>query len=263
MSRPRPAPGRLRGAVVILGLSLAACAPAFTSHPPGSARAVGFDFERDTLAFPNQVRAENPGRPVVFANYCILMARTVTQFFRFARFAPDRPPLPAEGYAPLVREVLAIDPWEPPRRHEERVAIPGYPDLRAFSRAQESVLKAALGSNVMSMFHWRTWRVAVRLSAGHQRGVAAELMREIDAGRPAPLMITNFPDPDLLNHAVLVYDYRSRSRVVEFLAYDPNDPGTPLAIHFDPAGPGFWVGALPYSPPGKIRAFRLYATPWL
>ena len=118
MSCPRRAPGRLGEAVVILGLSLAACAPALTSHPPGLAHAAGFDFERDTLAFPNLVRAEQPGRPVVFANYCIVMARTTTQFFRFARFAPERPPLAAEGYARPVREVLAIDPWEPPRRHE-------------------------------------------------------------------------------------------------------------------------------------------------
>ena len=110
--------------------------------------------------------------------------------------------------------------------------------------------------------HWRTWRVGVRLSPDHQRGVAEELVREMDARRPAPLMITNFPDADLLNHAVLVYDYRRRSGMVEFLAYDPNDPGTPLGIHFDPATFGFWVGESPYSPPGiflRVPALRLSA----
>jgi hypothetical protein len=191
------------------------------------------------------------------------MARAATQIFRFARFAPDRPPLAADAYTALVRQVLATEPWQAPRSEAERTVIAGYPDLRALSAAHEAAVKAALGSNILSMMHWRTWRVSLRLSPAHQRGVAAELTREADAGRPAPLMITNFPEPDLLNHAVLVYDYRRRSGVVEFLAYDPNDPGTPLAIYFDPAISSFWVGELPYSPPGKIRAFRLFASPLL
>jgi hypothetical protein len=260
--RPRRALGWPRAAVAALGLGLAACAPALTSEWTDTA-AGRFDFDRDTFAFANMVRAEHPGRADVFANYCIVMARAATQFFRFARFAPDRAPLPAGAYTALVQQVLAIDPWDPPRREPERVVIPGYPDLRTLSWAQEAAVKAAFGSNILSMMHWRTWRVGVRLSADHQRGVAEELVREMDARRPAPLMITNFPDADLLNHAVLVYDYRRRSGMVEFLAYDPNDPGTPLGIHFDPPTSGFWVGELPYSPPGKIRAFRLFGSPLL
>jgi hypothetical protein len=259
--RSRRAPGRRLAAACVLGLALTACAPALTSHRP--AAAPRFDFDRDTFAFANLVRAEHPDRAEVFANYCIVMARAATQFFRFARFAPDRAPLAAEAYTALVRQVLAIDPWQAPRRDPERIAIPGYADLRALSEAQEPAVKAALGSNILSMMHWRTWRVVLRLSPYHQHGVAAALIRETDAGRPAPLMITNFPEPDLLNHAVLVYDYRRWSRVVEFLAYDPNDPGTPLAVYFDPAGSGFWVGELTYSPPGRIRAFRLFGAPLL
>jgi hypothetical protein len=260
--RPRRAPGWPRGAALALGLGLAACAPVLAPGQPDAA-APRFDFDRDTFAFANMVRVEHPGRSDVFANYCIVMARAATQFFRFARFAPDRAPLPPGAYTDLTRKVLAIDPWEAPRREPERVVIPGYPDLRALSRAQEPAVKAAFGSNILSMMHWRTWRVAVRLSSSHQRGVATELIQEMDARRPAPLMITNFPEPDLLNHAVLVYDYRRRFGTVEFLAYDPNDPGTPLGIHFDPASSGFWLAEQPYSPPGKIRAFRLFGSPSL
>jgi hypothetical protein len=73
-------------------------------------------------------------------------------------------------------------------------------------------------------------------------------------------MITNYPDADLLNHAVLVYGYRDEAGVSEFLAYDPNDPGSPFGLFFDRTASGFSVPPLTYSPPGRIRAFRLYTS---
>jgi hypothetical protein len=99
------------------------------------------------------------------------------------------------------------------------------------------------------------------LGRGHQQRLAAELAAEVDAGWPVPIMITNHPEMDLLSHAVLVYGYRRVTRVVEFLAYDPNDPGTPLALQFDPETRAFWVEPLPYGPPGRVRAFRIYTSP--
>lgn len=252
----------------LLGLALAACAPVRLDvpvelAPSGTAGPARFDVRRDIFAFPNLVRANHPGRTDLFANYCILMARGASQFFRFARFDPDAPPVPADAYVRLVREVLDVAPWALPRPPTERVIIPGYPDLHTFSRAHEATMKAAFGSQIPSMWHWRNWRVGLPVGPGHQVRVAEELLREVEAGRPAPVMITNFPDPDLLNHVVLVYDRRVRSGVVEFLAYDPNDPGNPLGLHFDPATRGFWIGSVPYGPPGRIRAFRLYTSPLL
>lgn len=270
MRRAWAAAGPRVALVVLLGVGLAACATAGREPappmlavatdgpaPPGA----GFEVGRDTFAFPNLVRAENPTRSIDFANYCIVMARAASQFFRFARFAPEHPALPPEEYTRLAREVMGVAPWEPPRPENRRIVIPGYPDLHALSRAQEAAIKTAFDSNMLSMLHWRTWRVALPLGSGHQTRVARELLEELDAGRPVPVMITNFPDPDVLNHAVLAYEYRVHSGGVEFRVYDPNDPGTPLGIHFDPATRGFWVGPLPYSPPGRIRVFRLYTSP--
>jgi len=258
-SRPRSRLVRVAG----ITLAVSACAPTLLLGPPGGGEPARFATGRDTFAFANLVRAERPGLNDGFANYCIIMTRAASQFFRFARFAPEAPAATPEAYTRLTRQVLAIDPWAPPPVEVARVVVPGYSDLHAFSRAQEPAIKAAFGSSVWSMVHWRTWRVGVPLSAAHQRQVARELMAEVVAGRPASLMLTNFPHPDLLNHAVLVYDYRIEARTVEFLAYDPNDPGTPLGLRYEPATQAFWVAALPYSPPGRIRAFRLFASPSL
>jgi hypothetical protein len=269
----RPGPRRLRrGARLAPALLLAFWLPACASTLPpaaGPAPASGsppprpFVTGRDTFAFPNLVRAHSPERSVAFANYCIVMARGASQFFRFARFVPEAPAVSDAEYARLTRQVFDVPAWRDPWPATRRVQIPGYPDLHAFSRAREAAVKAAFDSSVLSMLHWRTWRVALPLLPGHQPRVARELVAELDAGRPAPVMISNFPDPDLLNHAVLVYGYRPSASVVEFLAYDPNDPANPLGLYFDPASRGFWIGALPYSPPGRVRAFRLYASPLL
>jgi hypothetical protein len=272
--RPGPrgyaSPAR-RAPLVLVGLLSSACAVAAASGSgsldpilrPGPASRAAFEPGRDAFGFLNLVQAEHPERAGGFSNYCIVMARAAGQFFRFARFAPDRPPLAPARYTELVRQVLAEPSGATPGAAPARVEIPGYADLHAFSTAQEPAIKAAFGSSFWSMVHWRTWRVALPLGARHQYGVARELRAEVDAGWPAPVMITNFPDQDLLNHAVLVYDYRVRRDVVEFLAYDPNDPDNPLALTFQPATRGFWVETLPYSPPGRVRAFRLFASPLL
>jgi hypothetical protein len=243
-----------------LGLLAAACA-SLPPPEPGGAGAARFALERDAFAFPNLVRAERPGRNDGFANYCLVMARAAGQFYRFARFDPARPAVPRPEYERLVRLVLDRAPWAPPVPEAERVTIPGFADLRAFSAAHEDLLKAAFGSSVLSMVHWRTWRVGVDFPRAHQERLARELAAEVAAGRPVPLMITNFPHPDILNHAVLVYGRRPGLQGVEFLAYDPNDPGSALGLYYDPVSRGFWVGPLTYSPPGRVRAFRLYTSP--
>jgi hypothetical protein len=251
----------LRLRVVVLGVVLAGCAAA----PPdrAGARPPAFEIGRDTFAFANLVRAERPGWNDDFANYCLVMVRAASQFYRGARFDPALPPVGVEAYTRLAADVLARAPWAPPAPAAERVVIPGYPDLHAFSRAQETAIKTAFGGQIPSMVHPRTWRVGVAFSPAHQAALADELVAEVDAGRPAPLMITNFPHEDLLNHAVLVYGYRRRAPGLELLAYDPNDPGSPMGLVFDEQHRSFWVPPLPYSPPGRIRAFRLYTSPLL
>ena len=250
-------------ALVILtavGLLATACAGAPPPGPPSTGRG-RFDLDHDAFAFANLVRAERPGWNDDFANYCLLIARGTSQFYRFARFTPDQPAVSPEEYERLVRVVFGRAPWAPPATEADRVSIPGYADLRSFSAAHEATIKAALGSNVLSMMHVRTWRVGVDFSPEHQERLARDLIAEVEADRPAPVMITNFPHDDLLNHSVLVYDRRPAHQGTDFMAYDPNDPGSPLTLYYDEGARAFWVGPLTYSPPGRVRAFRLYTSP--
>ena len=99
--------------LVGLALVAAACAPvqmrAPTADLTAKAEVPGFVFATDTFGFPNEVRAHNPRAE--YANYCFVLARSLRQFFLFARFDPDAPRLSSEEYVERVRAV-DVSGWE-------------------------------------------------------------------------------------------------------------------------------------------------------
>ena len=220
-------------------------------------------FGVDTFAFPNESRSKNQGKPDLYANYCFVMARAVTQFHRFARFDPRVPQATPEEYTAIVKQVVARPPWADPLPAEARVVIPGYPGLHELSREQERAVKTGLGTQFWSLIHWTNWRVVFPFPRWHQERVARQALAELQAGRPVQLLVTNFPTP-ALNHTVLAYDYQSgEGGAVEFIAYDPNDPYRPAIVAFDRAAGGFVATRLFDTTPGPIRAFRMYYWPLL
>jgi hypothetical protein len=251
--------------VVVMILCMTACRSAAPGagwvgsgvQPPASA----FHFATDTFAFPNEVRALNPGRDDLYANYCFVLARGLRQFFAFARFEPGAPRLSTEAYAERVRAIAAHAPWAPPPAPDDRVVIPGYANLREFSRGEETAIKAGLGGRSWTLVHWTNWRVTMPVTGDHQAGVAHEVVDELGAGRLVQLLVTNWPKPEL-NHTVVAYGYRAVPAGVEFDVWDPNDPDTPGAVTFDASVRRFIATRLFDTQPGVIRAFRMYYS-WL
>ena len=84
------------------GLLGAACA-SLPPPDPSSAEPRRFGLEHDAFAFANLVRARRPGWNDEFANYCLVMAQAASQFYRFARFTPDRPAVSLAEYARRTR----------------------------------------------------------------------------------------------------------------------------------------------------------------
>lgn len=255
---------RLAWTIALIVLLAAGCvsAPALdtalrVAPPPPPIR-----FGLDTFAFRNESRAKNRGKPDLYANWCFIMARGVTQFHRFARFDPSAARLSPAAYAERVRQVTSRPPWHAPLPAAERVVIPGYASLFDFSRAEEPAVKDGIGWRFWSWIHWTNWRVAFPMPPGQQEGVARETLRELQSGRLVQWLVTNLPALEL-NHTVLVYDYRAAGGdAVDFIAYDPNDPNEPDVIRFDPQR-GFWATRIYDKAVGPIRAFRMYYSPWL
>jgi len=220
-------------------------------------------FGVDTFAFPNESRTKNQDKPDLYANYCFVMARAVTQFHRFARFDPAAPRLSAPEYTERVEQVTAYVPWHESLPDAERVVIPGYASLYEFSDDQEAAVKAGLHGRFWSFIHWTNWRVVFPFPASHQERVASQTLTELHAGRLVQWLITNFPHWEL-NHTVVVYDYRiGDNGAVEFVVYDPNDPYVPGLISFDRVERRFVSTHLFDTSVGGIRAFRMYYWPLL
>jgi len=259
--------GRLSAGALVLAcaLALARCA----SAPPLDAAARAprpspiIQFGVDTFAFPNESRSKNEGKPDLYANYCFVLARGVTQFHRFARFEPAAPRVSARDYEALVARVVSHAAWEDPLPPAERVRIPGYASLFELSSDQEPAVKAGLGSPFWTWVHWTNWRVVFPVPAAEQEGVARETLAELGAGRLVQLLVTNFPTWEL-NHTVLAYDYRiGDNGAVELVVYDPNDPYVPGRITFDRVERRWVATQLFDTTPGAIRAFRMYYGPLL
>ncbi|MGH7334580.1 MAG: hypothetical protein ACREKS_17920 [Candidatus Rokuibacteriota bacterium] len=222
----------------------------------------GFTFATDTFDFRNEIRERNPGVDNLYANYCFVLAKGLRQFFAFARFDPTAPRLDHEGYVRRSHEVLARSPWAEAVPADDRITIPGYANLRDFSRGEEQALKTALGPRFWTMVHWTNWRVTLPVTRGHQARVAHEIMRELQDGRLAQLLVTNWPKPEL-NHTVVAYQFRDTPDGIEFTVWDPNDPSTPNRLTFDRPQQRFVATSLYATERGIIRVFRMYYSPWL
>ncbi len=252
------------GVAVLTGAcAIGPLAPLPSGPPPSGDVAVpGFDFARDTFAFPNEIRARHHGEPNLYANYCFVMARSLRQFFLFARFDPSAPRLDHAAYVERVRAVIAHPPWTAPLPAAERIVIPGYASLREFSRAEEAAVKTGMGPRFWTLVHWTNWRVTMPVTRAEQRDVAEEVMAGIDAGHLVQLLVTNWPTPEL-NHTVVAFGYRRAADGLQLSVWDPNDPASPGVMTFDDAGHGFWATAIYDTRPGPIRAFRMYYSPLL
>ena len=231
--------------VLCLLLATAGCATVVrpdAASAPDSTPALAFGA--DTFAFPNESLSKNQDKPDLYANYCFVMARAVTQFQRFARFEPGLPRLDEAGYA-------------------ERVVIPGYASLHDLSRDQEAAVKEGLGTKFWTFVHWTNWRIVLPPWGWHQERLADQTVQEIRAQRPVQWLVTNFPTWEL-NHTVLAYAFHlAPAGDVEFLVYDPNDPYVPGIITFDRAAQRFVATRLFDTEVGKIRAYRMYYGPLL
>jgi hypothetical protein len=222
-----------------------------------------FSFGADTFSFRNEIRERRPDAPDdLYANYCFVLARGLRQFFQHARFDPEAPRVSRAEYAARVRAIAARAPWLPALPEGERVVIPGYAHLRAFSAAEEAAVKEGLGGPVGTWLHWTNWRVTMPVTMGHQAQVADEIARELDTGRLVQLLVTNWPIPEL-NHTVVAYRGADRADRIDFTVWDPNEPGAPGTVTFDRLAQRFWATDVYATRPGPIRVFRMYVSPWL
>jgi hypothetical protein len=244
-----------------------------TPHVPVPARVEsGLDPATDTFAYPNELLWEYeaggyvPSRavrsgvrgadPELFAQRCMLMTRSVRQFYHGARFDPSLPHGSEEHYRELVRRILTSDPRRESRA-EDPVVIPGFANLHEFSTRHEELLKNNTGGPWRSYVQRGNWRMIFPFSAGHQRTTAKSLLASLAEGHPPIVHVLKFPRITI-NHALLLHGARSTATEVRFFAYDPNQPDHTLVLRYDREQASFLFPRTRYFQGGRVSVYEIY-----
>jgi hypothetical protein len=249
---------------LLLGL-VSGCA---TAGQPQSAPTRQFDFRTDTFSFSNQLvwayeydangkwtTHRRQPRPT-YTQHCFLLARLTRQFFRNATFTPNQPIADEATYRRLIRRLIASNPRKT-LSENEKIIIPGYPDLRAFSQAQEKLLKAESGSGWRSYFQRGHWRVVIPFSRHGQERTAQQLLAHLEQSPPVVAHLVRFPQCTI-NHAVILFGSKQTEKEILFLSYDTNTPSEPITLTYDRATRTFLFAANDYFPGGRVDVYEVY-----
>ena len=247
---------------------LFAAAGCATSHPAAAENRRPFNFQTDTLAYPNELVWEyhydehgkwvsHPRDPAPeYFHHCFVVARTAKQFLEHARFDTNLPVADAATYRKLIRRVATANTTKfvP---DSEKIVIPGYPNLHAFSEAQGPLMKAQCGGAWHSYFQRGHWRIMMPFSHRFEQHMAEQLLADIKDNRPPVVHLICFPSLRI-NHALLLFDADETEKEIRFSAYDPNDPSKPATLTFDRASRTFQFPANNYFPGGKVKVYEVY-----
>jgi hypothetical protein len=229
-----------------------------------------FDFSRDTFSFQNdtlwaysvdadgKLHMQARAKPPEYTRRCFVLVRSALQFHKYAEFDAGKPKLDDAGYRKLVRHIARIPIWMP--QIGRRTVVPGYADLRSFSKAHAKLLQDELGNWWPNYFRLGNWRMAMPFPRAWQKKLARELVKQVDAGKIQAVFITRFRP---INHCVIVYDYKARpDGGIVFLAYDPNDAQKPRTLEFDAKTRNFILCCTSYFNGGCVNATKAYILPW-
>ncbi len=236
---------------------------------PAAGRPRQFTFEQDTFAFANELVWQYRLDPQTgsmttfrtvpapgYAHHCFVMVRSARQFFYHARFAPELPPVDGEFYRRLIRRVVARSA-RVPSPDGNKVIIPGFASLRAFSESCERLLKAACGGAWQSYCLRSHWRMVFPISRRHQAAMAAELESALDRGGEPIIHLVRFPQLTI-NHGMILFGKERNGEGLVFKAYDPNIPARPAELRYDAADRGFFLPPNHYWAGGQVDVIHVY-----
>jgi hypothetical protein len=228
-----------------------------------------FSFERDTFTFANELFWEyridpvtgktttvsnNP--PPAYAHRCFVVVRSARQFFYHARFEPALPVTGEEAYRQCIRQVVSRSARQP-GADANRVKIPGFDCLRAFSTAHERLLKEECGGPWQSYFLRSHWRMVFPVWRRHQEWMSEHLIQAF-VHRAAPIVhLFRFPRVTI-NHGILLFGFKESPDEIQYEAYDPNIPANPVKLIFNRATRTFGFPRARYWAGGPVSVVEIY-----
>lgn len=187
---------------------------------------------------------------------CFPMVRTAREFFYHAHFDSQLSKIEEAAYRERIEEIIGRSSRRP-SEPEQRVTIPGYDDLHAFSAAYPELLRAACGGSWRSYLQRGNWRMLFPISDRRERKTARQLAAKVRAGRVPIVHVHQFPDVRL-NHAIMIYAAEEQENGFSFQAYDPNNPGNVAELRFDGLTDSFHFERNQYFAGGVVQVYEVY-----
>jgi hypothetical protein len=139
---------------------------------------------------------------------------------------------------------------------EKKIEIPGYPDLRSFSRAHEQLLKDNCGGAWHSYFQRGHWRIVFPFSRHEQERMSEQLLEHLAKNRLLIIHVVRFPALTI-NHALLLFDAKESEQEIQFMTYDPNNPEEPRIITYNREQRTFSMAPNDYFPGGRVDVYEV------
>lgn len=215
-----------------------------------------FDYkptESDDVNISHQAKRKIPD----YSRHCFILTRSALQFYKFAEFRPDLPKVSDAKYCKIVKRLSRIPAWS--SRPSKKIAIPGYPDLYAFSVEHKLLFQKKLGLWWAPFWRIGNWRIVLPVPRSGQKKLAGWLKNELDAERIHAIYITRFKP---LNHCLVAYKYAIQPNGdLVFNVYDPNQPGKIVHLTYQSSNCSFYFDKTSYYKGGLITALKLYISP--
>ena len=129
--------------------------------------------------------------------------------------------------------------------------------MRAFSGANERLLKAECGGAWQAYIQRGNWRMIFPFSRRHQEHLARRLQTRLKDGCPLVVHLVRFPQLTI-NHAVVLFQAAESAAEIKFVVYDPNDPAKPSTLTYDRATRTFTFPPNQYFPGGRVDVYEVY-----
>jgi hypothetical protein len=140
---------------------------------------------------------------------------------------------------------------------DEKITVPGYSSLNAFSQAHEQTLKAQCGGSWQSYLQRGNWRMIWCFSRKHQEKTARQLVNSIREDRPPIVHVAHFPKLQI-NHALLLFEAKETEDAIEFTAYDPNYADKTTQLFFRKEERRFYYPPQTYFPGGRVDVYEIF-----
>ena len=228
-----------------------------------------FQYATDTFSFANETVWNYVGGTVQkepdhsktekrdYTRRCFVVTRAAVQFWKFAKFEPDLPPLAPDLLPDRIRQVANIDVWQKPLPPGKRIAFPGYANLREISKAHASVFQANIGLGWPVYFRAGNMPIIVPIGRDTEAELNNEIFRDLQMNFPTIVWLYNFPSLNI-NHVLVIISGQHEGTKFHYKVYDPNYATGPRNLDFDVPTRTFTYQPTFYFKGGPVEARAIY-----